>query len=289
MRNVTSETVTQAFLDYMGPGTDPRLREVLTALARHLHDFTREIHLTHAEWRTAIALLTRAGQITTGERNEFVLFSDVLGLSSLVDMINSPPGATTSSVLGPFHVLGAPDLPIGGDMRGDNAGETLVVGGHVRDTDGAPIEGAALEIWQNADNGLYSSQDPAQDEYNLRARQLTDATGRYLFSTTRPIPYKVPDDGPVGDVLRATGRDPWRPAHLHFIVTAPGFQTLVTEVFPKGDPYLDQDAVFGVREDLIMTYKPVERAELPADLAARDRLPAPMATVAFDFILKKTD
>jgi protocatechuate 3,4-dioxygenase beta subunit len=211
MRNVAPNTVTQAFLDYMGPGTDPRLREVMTALARHLHDFTREIHLTHDEWRTAIALLTRAGEITTGERNEFVLFSDVLGLSSLVDMINSPPGATTSSVLGPFHVLGAPDVPLGGDLRGDNAGGTLVVGGHVRDTDGNPIKGAALEIWQNADNGLYSSQDPDQDEYNLRARQVTGADGRYLFSTTRPIPYKAPDDGRWGNCCGLPGAIPGGP------------------------------------------------------------------------------
>lgn len=286
MRNVTAKTVTSTFLDYMGPDTSPRVRQVLTSLATHLHDFAREVELTHDEWRTAISLVTRSGQITTKERNEFVLLSDVLGLSSLVDMIHSPEGATTSSVLGPFHVLGAPDLPVGGDMRGDNDGATLVVGGCVRDMAGNPIKGAALEIWQTADNGLYSSQDENQSEYNLRARQTTGADGRYLFSTIRPAPYKVPDDGPVGELLRAMGRDPWRPSHLHFIVEASGFRTLVTEVFPSDDTYLDKDAVFGVREDLIMVYDKVDRTALPANLAARDTLPAPISRVDFDFILK---
>lgn len=288
MRNVTTENITQSFVDYMAPGTDPRLREVMTALAHRLHDFAREVKLTHAEWNVAIDILTKAGKITTDERNEFVLLSDVLGLSSLVDMINSAPGATTSSVLGPFHVVGAPDLPFGGDMRGDNSGETLIVSGIVRDTDGNPIEGAVLDIWQTADNALYSSQDPEQDEYNLRARQTTGADGRYLFSTVRPVSYKVPVDGPVGKLLDATGREAWRPSHLHFIVIAPGHQTLVTEVFPVGDPYLDQDAVFGVREDLIMVYTPVDRADLPPDLAARDTLPLPMTKVDFNFTLKKS-
>lgn len=288
MRNVTSDNITQAFIEYMAPGTDPRLREVMSALARHLHDFAREVNLTHAEWNIGIDILTGAGRITTDERNEFVLLSDVLGLSSLVDMINSAPGATTSSVLGPFHVLGAPVLPFGGDMRGDNSGETLIVSGIVRDTDGNPVSGAVLDIWQTADNALYSSQDPQQDEYNLRGRQTTGADGRYLFSTIRPVSYKVPVDGPVGALLDATGRDAWRPSHLHFIVTAPGHRPLVTEVFPVGDPYLDQDAVFGVREDLIMVYTPVDRADLPADLAARDTLPGPMTKVDFDFILKRT-
>lgn len=288
MRNVTSENITQAFVNYMAPGTNPRLREVMTALASHLHAFAREVQLTHAEWNVAIDILTRAGEITTKERNEFVLLSDVMGLSSLVDMINSAPGATTSSVLGPFHVVGAPDLPFGGDLRGDNSGETLIVSGIVRDTHGNPIKGAVLDIWQTADNALYSSQDPEQDEYNLRARQTTGADGRYLFSTVRPVSYKVPVDGPMGELLDATGRNAWRPSHLHFIVIAPGYRTLVTEVFPVGDPYLDQDAVFGVREDLIMVYTPVDRADLPNDLTARDTLPAPMTKVDFDFILKKT-
>lgn len=286
MRNVSTETVTQAFLDYVAKDSDERLKFVLENLINHLHDFARETELTHDEWRKGLELLFAAGEISTPERNEFVLFSDVLGLSSLVDMIHSRPDATPSSVLGPFHVLGAPDVPVGGDLMGDNEGEALIVGGKVLTQDGAPIEGAALEIWQTADNGLYSGQDEEQPEYNLRARMTTGADGRYLFSTVRPAPYTVPDDGPVGELLRATGRHPWRPSHLHFIVTASGHRSLVTEVFPSDDPYLDEDAVFGVRERLIMDYvKKDDTSILPDDLAIKDSLSGPFLHVDFDFVL----
>ncbi len=286
MRSVTSDTVTQTFVDLMAPDTSPRLRFVLERLAAHLHDFARETELTHEEWRTGIELLTKAAKITTPERNEFVLFSDVLGLSSLVDMIHSPQDATNSSVLGPFHITGAPDLPVGGDLKGDNDGDTVLVEGFVKNRAGEPIEGAALEIWQTADNGLYSNQDAAQPDYNLRARQVTGPDGRYAFTTIRPAPYTVPDDGPVGTLLHATGRHPWRPSHLHFIVEAAGYRTLVTEVFPDDDAYLDADAVFGVREDLIMQYQMrTDASTIAPDIAARDRMSNPYYVVDFDFIL----
>ena len=286
MRNVTKDSITQAFLDYVGGDTDERLKFVLEKLVHHLHDFVRETDLTHEEWRKGLELMTKAGEITTPERNEFILFSDVLGLSSLVDMAHSPEGATPSSVLGPFHILGAPDLPIGGDLKRDNEGEPVVVGGRVTSQDGKPIEGATLEIWQTADNGLYSNQDEQQPEYNLRARQTTKADGCYLFSTVRPAPYTVPDDGPVGELLHATGRHPWRPSHLHFIVTADGYRSLVTEVFPSDDPYLDEDAVFGVREKLIMEYQPKDDpSPLPDDLAIKVEIKGPYSLVEFDFVL----
>jgi protocatechuate 3,4-dioxygenase beta subunit len=286
MRNVTSETLTQAFLDYCSDDTDPRLKFVLEKLAHHLHDFVRETNLTHNEWRKGLELLFAAGEISTPERNEFILFSDVLGLSSLVDMVNSPDDGTPSSVLGPFHVLGAPDVAVGADLKGDNEGTTVVVGGRVTTADGTPVEGAELEIWQTADNGLYSNQDEAQPEYNLRAHMTTGADGRYLFSTVRPAPYTVPDDGPVGELLKSTGRHPWRPSHLHFIVTAPGQGTLVTEVFPSDDPYLDEDPVFGVREQLVMEYQKRDSTEdLPDDLEAKDSLDVPFYVVDFDFVL----
>lgn len=289
MRSVTSDSVTQTFVDLMAPDTSPRLRFVLERLAAHLHDFARETELTHEEWRTGIELLTKAAEITTPERNEFVLFSDVLGLSSLVDMIHSPQDATNSSVLGPFHITGAPDLPVGGDLKGDNDGDTVLVEGLVKNRAGEPIEGAALEIWQTAGNGLYSNQDAAQPDYNLRARQVTGADGRYAFTTIRPAPYTVPDDGPVGTLLHATGRHPWRPSHLHFIVEAAGYRTLVTEVFPDDDPYLDADAVFGVREDLIMRYqKRTDVAGIAPDIAARDRMSDPYYVVDFNFVLAET-
>ncbi|MGR3723854.1 dioxygenase family protein [Abyssibius alkaniclasticus] len=285
MRTVAPETLTDMLLSLSGPDTDPRVQEVLSALVRHLHSFAKEVGLTHDEWRKGLELLTRAGEISDGERNEFVLFSDVLGLSSLVDMINSPKGCTSSSVLGPFHILGAPPLPVGGDMIGDNEGPQVVVQGHVRDQNGAPIAGAVIELWQTADNGLYSGQDPEQPEYNLRLAMTTGADGRYAVSTIRPAPYMVPTDGPAGDILNATGRHAWRPSHLHFIVQAPGYRSLVTEVFPSDDPYLDEDAVFGVRSDLVMEYKPGERASLAPDIAARDRLADDFSLVDFDFVL----
>lgn len=285
MRNVTSDTLTDLLLGLSGPDTDPRLQEVLTSLVKHLHAFTKEVGLTHAEWRKGLELLTRAGEMTDDERNEFVLFSDVLGLSSLVDMINSPDNCTSSSVLGPFHILGAPALPVGGDMIGDNEGPQVVVEGKVTDQNSAPIEGAVIELWQTADNGLYSNQDDAQSEYNLRISMTTGADGRYALSTIRPAPYLVPTDGPVGDLLNATGRHAWRPSHLHFIVQADGFRSLVTEVFPSDDPYLDADAVFGVREDLVMEYTPGDRAALANDFAAKPKLADTFSKVDFDFVL----
>lgn len=286
MRNVTSESITQAFLDYCGPDTDPRLKFVLEKLASHLHDFVRETNLTHDEWRKGLELLYAAGEISSPERNEFILFSDVLGLSSLVDMVHSPEIGTPSSVLGPFHILGAPNAEVGADLKGDNVGAPVVVGGRVLSPDGKPIAGAELEIWQTADNGLYSNQDAAQPEYNLRVHMTTGPDGRYLFSTVRPAPYTVPDDGPVGELLNATGRHPWRPSHLHFIVTAQGHRTLVTEVFPSDDPYLDEDPVFGVREQLIMEYQErIDTSDLPDDLAARREITTPYYVVDFDFVL----
>jgi protocatechuate 3,4-dioxygenase beta subunit len=286
MRDVTKDTITDAFIGYLGAGTDERLRFLLTTLVGHIHDFVKETELTHDEWQKALELLYRAGEISDPERNEFVLFSDVLGLSSLVDIVNSSPDGTPSSVLGPFHILGAPELPVGGDMKNRNEGDTVVVGGRVLTTDGQPIEGAEIEIWQTADNGLYSNQDAAQPDYNLRARMITDADGRYLFSTVRPAPYTVPDDGPVGELLHATGRHPWRPSHLHFIVTADGYRRLVTEVFPSDDPYLDEDAVFGVREQLVMTYRPEsDPSTLPDGLAIKDTLEDNFYVVDFDFVL----
>lgn len=285
MRNVTPQTLEGELLALMADDTDPRLRVVLTALVKHLHAFAKEVGLTHAEWRKGLELLTKAGEMTDEERNEFVLFSDVLGLSSLVDMLNSPKGCTNSSVLGPFHILGAPALPVGGDMIGDNPGQQVVVEGHVRDTDGNPLSDANIEIWQTADNGLYSNQDTAQPEYNLRASMTTGDDGRYALSTVRPAPYLVPTDGPVGEMLNATGRHAWRPSHLHFIIQAEGYRSLVTEVFPSDDPYLDKDAVFGVRTDLVMEYAPGDRASLADDIIARDKLADSFAKVDFDFIL----
>ncbi len=263
MRNVTKDNLTSTFLSYFGEDTDPRLREIMQSLSRHLHEFALETQLTHKEWTTGLDILRRAGSITTPERDEFVLLSDVLGLSSLVDMINSSENGTSSSVLGPFHISNAPSMAMGSDLRGSYDGELVLVQGKVVNTQGQPIAGATLDVWQTAPNGLYSSQDPDQDTYSFHALFTTGDDGRYWFTTVRPVSYTVPTDGPVGDLLTTTGRHPWRPSHLHYIIKAEGYKSLVTEVFPDDDPYLDQDTVFGVREDLVMSYKRQKASEFP--------------------------
>jgi len=285
MRSVTQDNITDAFVAYCEKTRDPRIKFVLTRLAVHLHAFAKEVGLTHEEWLAGIDALYRAGDISSPERNEFVLFSDVLGLSSLVDMIGSHAGRTELSNLGPFHIAGAKWLGVGGDLIGATPGEPVAFHGHVLDAaSGLPVPGAVLDIWQTAANGLYSNQDPAQPEGNLRCRMKTDANGGYAFTTVRPGPYTVPADGPVGDLLRATGRQPWRPAHFHFTISAEGRRSLTTEIFPDDDPYIDQDAVFGVRSALIVKLiRESDSAAVPFVLAARDRLKPFYYRVNYDF------
>lgn len=288
MRNVTHGNLTETFLSYFDENTDPRLKEIMESLSRHLHAFAIETKLTHDEWTVGLETLRQAGRITTPERDEFVLLSDVLGLSSLVDMINSSDGGTSSSVLGPFHISNSPDTPLGADLKGKHGGELVLVKGTVKDLQGNPIAGATLDIWQTAPNGLYSSQDPDQDTYDFHALFTSDEDGNYRFTTAKPVSYTVPTDGPVGDLLKATGRHPWRPSHLHYIVKATGFRTLVTEVFPNDDPYLDQDTVFGVREDLVMTYVRQSTDTFPADgYELSGKVNEDYLLVDFDLILSK--
>ncbi|MEO0486841.1 MAG: dioxygenase [Pseudomonadota bacterium] len=286
MRNVTKENITDVFESYFGPNTDPRFKEVMMSMARHLHAFAKETQLTHAEWDRGIAFLERMTEFTTKDRHEFVLLSDVMGLSSLVDMINTVEGGTSSSVLGPFHVADSPTIPFGFDMKRHYEGDVLLATGTVRSMDGNPIEGAELDIWQTAPNGLYSSQDAEQDTYSFHGIQYTDAHGRYGFTTVKPVSYEVPTDGPVGDILGAAGRHAWRPSHLHFIAKAPGHRTLVSEVFADGDPYLDGDAVFGVRADLIMTYVEQPAGTFPAEgYELSGKVDGPWLKVDFDLTL----
>ena len=285
MRNVTAQNITETFAGYFGEDTDPRTREVLLALARHVHDFAREVNLTHDEWRKGVEMLEHAGRITGPERNEFVLFSDVLGLSSLVDMLHSRSDATSSSVLGPFHVSNPPKLPHGGDMKGEFGGPVLLVEGQVRSTDGTPLAGAQIDVWQTAPNGLYSSQDPDQDIHSFHGLVTADETGSFSFTTVKPVSYTVPSDGPVGELLRAAGRHPWRPSHLHYIASAAGHRTLVTEVFPDDDPYLDEDTVFGVRDDLVMKYEERTADAFPEGMALSGTVTEPFQYVRFDLVL----
>jgi len=289
MRTVTKDTITDVFMSYMSDETDPRTREVMGSLVKHLHAFARETRLTHDEWRRGIAFLEGCAAIESADRHEFVLASDVLGLSSLVDMIHSSKEATSSSVLGPFHVSGAPALAVGGDMKRHYGGPLLLAQGTIKDTDGAPIAGAELDIWQTAPNGLYASQDDEQEMFSFHGLMTVGDDGRYAFTTVKPVEYTVPSDGPVGDILRACGRHPWRPSHLHYIVKAPGYKSLVTEIFPDDDPYLDQDTVFGVRKDLVMTYHERPAAQFPDGLALSGTVTEPFLHVEFDVVLARDD
>jgi protocatechuate 3,4-dioxygenase beta subunit len=281
MRNVNADNITQAVIRSFDGAADPRLREIVASLVEHLHAFAREVKLSPGEWQRGIAFLHAAGKISTDARNEFVLLSDVMGLSSLVDLLASSSGTTERSALGPFHAEDSPMLEVGGDLKRDNAGEPMLVRGRVLDAAGRPVPRAQLDFWQAAVNGKYWQQDPEQDPHNLRFRMVTGDDGAYAFTTVRPAPYTVPYDGPVGELLRAGGRHAWRPAHFHFIVSAEGFHALTTEVFFADDTYIDEDAVFGVRESLLVN----PRLDSDPALAKRYRLPLPFHSVEFDFRL----
>ena len=235
-----------------------RLRELTSALIRHLHDFASEVKLTEEEWMTAIQFLTATGQTCTESRQEFILLSDILGVSSLVDRMNyrGLAGSTENTLLGPFYQLGSPKRANGDSLiETADAGVRLQVSGVVRSVDGRPLAGATLDVWQTASNGLYAQQDASQDPNNLRGIFTTGADGRYEFVTVRPVDYPVPVDGPVGKLLDAAGRQPVRPAHIHIIVSAPGHYTLTTHFFDSESPRLDSDPVFGVRESLVRKFE----------------------------------
>ena len=235
---------------------DDRLREVMVSLVRHLHAFAQEVGLTQDEWERAIGILTRTGEITDERRQEFILWSDSLGLSMLVDALEHavPPGATESTVRGPFYVPGAPLREYGEDMSQRLAGVPALVHGRVLDLDGQPIAGAELDVWQNGEDRLYAVQQPEGPEDHLRGRFITREDGSYAFLGVRPTAYPIPYDGPVGAMLEATGRHPWRPAHLHMIIRAPGYKTVTTHLFDTTSEYLDSDAVFAVKPSLVRTF-----------------------------------
>jgi hydroxyquinol 1,2-dioxygenase len=279
MQGIDRNTLTDAVIASFEGASDPRMKEVIGALVRHLHAFAREVDLRPEEWRAGIAFLTAAAAITDDKRNEFVLASDILGLTSLTDLLQGVPGATERSVLGPFHAEGSPMRPVGGDLIRDNAGPPVLVRGRVLDLEGRPVRGATIDFWQTNALGHYWQQDPTQSPDNLRFRMPLGDDGVYAFTTVRPAPYTVPYDGPVGGLLRAGGRHAWRPAHFHFRVLADGFAPLTTELFPADDPYIEQDAVFGVRASLAVPF--VTRDE--PEEAARHRLSNPFALVEFDF------
>jgi catechol 1,2-dioxygenase len=239
----------------------------MTALVQHLHRFAVDVQLTPEEWRQAIAILTATGHITDEQRQEFILWSDALGVSMLVDALEHelPRGATESTVLGPFYVPNAPLREYGANIASQPAGDPAWVFGRVLTTDGEPIAGAELDVWQNGDNQLYAVQDPEAAEDHLRARFQTRDDGTYGFIGVRPVPYTIPSDGPVGQMLSATGRHPWRPAHVHLIVRAGGYRTLTTHIFDSTSEYLDSDAVFAVKPSLLREFvrRPADDPETP--------------------------
>ena len=263
----------------MGQGIDPRLQEVMASLIKHLHAFVKDVQLTQQEWEVAIDFLTRAGQICSGERQEFILLSDTLGVSMLVDAINNrrPDGATENTVLGPFHVVGAPERQMGDPISFDGKGESCLFEGRVTDLQGNPVAGARLDVWSDNADGYYDVQQPGiQPKWNNRGIFTTGADGRYSFVGIKPVSYPIPHDGPVGKMLAALGRHPYRPAHMHFIVTADGFQKVVTHTFVGDDGYIKSDAVFGVKATLVAPYERVENGET-------------VWRSSFDFCLMPTD
>jgi catechol 1,2-dioxygenase len=265
----------QVLTAYCSTG-DPRWNTIAAALIRHLHEFVDEVQLTPQEWMTAIQFLTQTGQACVGPRQEFILLSDVLGVSSAVDNLdNASSSGTESAVLGPFYVPDSAHVAPGADIALTDEGERLLVQGRVLDRNGKPVADALLDVWQTAPNKFYAVQDPQQPQMNCRGKLRADAQGRYEFRTRKPVAYPVPTDGPVGKLLAKSGREPMRPAHIHFIVSAPGYRPVTTQVFTHDDPYIDRDAVFGVKQSLMAEYQRNADRSLGVDWILR-----------FDFVLE---
>jgi protocatechuate 3,4-dioxygenase beta subunit len=280
----SAEVVAASFVD----APDPRLNQLMTALTRHLHAFVKEVELTEQEWGAAIDFLTRTGQKCDDVRQEFVLLSDVLGISMLVETINHRTGGTSteSTVLGPFHMVESPPREPGENIALDGKGEPCLVTGQVTGPDGEPLAGALVDVWQANADGFYDVQQPdVQPERNLRGLFTAADDGRFRFRTIVPRYYPIPDDGPVGELLAATGRHPYRPAHVHFIVTARGYRPVTTHLFVDDSPYLDSDAVFGVKKSLVRPFPVVD----DPGHAAEAGLSNPFRTVHFDIALLRAD
>ncbi|NYE26777.1 intradiol ring-cleavage dioxygenase [Pigmentiphaga litoralis] len=283
MRNLNEDTITQAVLARHVDAPSPRLKEIMTSLVQHLHSFAREVKLTEAEWVQGIEFLTQVGHITDDKRQEFILLSDTLGLSTLVTAMNhrKPPSCTEATVFGPFFVEGSPDYQNGDDIANGAQGEPCFVRGTVRGTKGEAIPHAKLEVWQADADGNYDVQYKGDHGHRARGTLYTQDDGGFHFTSILAEAYPIPHDGPVGRMLTALNRHPWRPAHLHFMIQAEGYETLVTHVFRDGDQYLDSDAVFGVRSSLIAQWVRHEPGATPAGTDSA----TPFYTLDFDFVL----
>jgi hydroxyquinol 1,2-dioxygenase len=279
MREFDQKSITGAVIERMSECQDPRFRQVMSALVTHLHDFVREVRLTEAEWLTAIQFLTDVGKTCTDKRQECILLSDTLGMSVLVITLNHPAdqGNVESTVMGPFYWVNAPDLPLGSDLSVGVKGEPTFYSGRVLSVDGQPLANALLDIWSGDGEGHYDMQIPGETEMKARGRIRTDAEGRYWFRSIKPTFYPVPTDGPVGVMLRKMGRHPFRPGHIHMIVSAEGYAPVTTHLFVADSQYLDSDAVFGMKESLVAQFE-----RHPPD----ERLDMPYYTVKYDFRLR---
>jgi len=284
-RPTTEDDITAEVLRRFESTEDPRLKHIMQSLVKHVHAFLKEVQLQEAEWWKGIEFLTRTGHMCDERRQEFILLSDTLGVSMLTDLMSNrkPAGSTESTVFGPFHRADAPERQFGESIVGaDRNGTTAYVWGRVMDLHGNPIAGAELDVWQAAADGLYDVQDPSLHEVNMRGRFRADQEGRYLVKTTRPVAYQIPADGPVGEMLRATNRHAWRPAHVHFLVSAHGYSPVTTHVFDSADKYLDEDAVFGVKNSLIAEFKEHKTRD---EAARKFGAEPPFYTCEFDFVL----
>lgn len=283
MRQLTEDTLTEAVVARLKDVDNPRFKQLMTSLIRHLHEFTRDVQLTEEEWFEAIRFLTAVGQKCDEKRQEFILLSDVLGLSMLTVALNhkAEAGATEPTVLGPFFAHGAPEFEYGGDLTTNATltGDPTWCTGRVLSVGGEPIAGATLDIWQAKADGVYDVQDP-NAAFELRGRLRTNAEGRYAFKTYKPAFYGIPTDGPVGVLMEAMKRHPMRPAHMHAIVAAPGYQQVITHIFVEGDPYLESDAVFAVKDSLVAQYTRLDPAE-----AQKLGMPPSSYKLEFDFRL----
>lgn len=284
MRNLNENNITEVVNARLSETTTPRLKQIISSLTSHLHDFVRDVELTEEEWLEGIKFLTATGQKCNDKRQEFILLSDVLGVSMLCVALNNrkPAHATEATVFGPFHVPDSPLVENGSDISNGAEGYPCIVRGSICSLDGKPIRNAMMDIWHADGAGWYDVQtgDP---ETRCRGRLKTDEKGQFYFRTVKPVPYQIPSDGPVGKLLSATGRHPWRPAHIHFMIQADGYETLITHVFENGDPYLESDAVFGVRSSLVGDYI---LHETDAEINGT-ALKAPFYTLDFDFILNR--
>jgi protocatechuate 3,4-dioxygenase beta subunit len=273
MRDVDASNITETVLKTFDKSADARFKQVISTVIRHLHDCARELELTPEEWLEAIRFLTEVGQKSTSQRQEFILLSDTLGVSALVNLLNRHPAdATVPSLLGPFFRENAPELPPGANIAPHDKGEVVTITGRVADASGKPVPNALIDVWQAGSDGLYDIQTANPEQMDMRARIRADKDGRYHFRTVLPIGYGVPMDGPVGKMLTAGGRHGRRPAHIHFMLSAPGYQEIVTALYIAGDPYLETDAVFGVSSALVVAPQPVKDS-------------ATLRSVTYDFVM----